>query len=63
MRFLTSYSVVFSSVVDPNLLCSDPDPGSNVHSDWDPAPDPNRVRINTDPDTTYIVQIFLKSKL
>ena len=25
------------SVVDPKRLCSDPDPGSHVHSDPDPA--------------------------
>jgi len=32
-----------SSVVDPNRLCSDPDPdpGFHVHSDPDQAPDPN----------------------
>jgi len=38
--------------VDPHLLCSDPDPdpGSRVHSD--PASDPNRIRINADPDPT-----------
>jgi hypothetical protein len=34
------------SVVDPNRLCSDPDPASHVHSDPDPAPgseqDPNK---------------------
>jgi len=28
--------------VDPNRLCSDPDPGYHVHSDPDPAPDPNK---------------------
>jgi len=40
---------VTNSVVVPNRLCSyqDPDPVSYVHSD--PAPDPNRVRRNSDP--------------
>jgi len=33
--------------VDPNRLCSDPDPGSRVNSD----PDPNRIRMNSDPDS------------
>ena len=40
--------------MDPKRLCSDPDPdfGSHVHSDPDPdlAPDPNRIRINSDLD-------------
>jgi len=39
-------------VVDPNRLCSDPDPGYYVNSDPDPAPDPNRIRINSDPVPT-----------
>jgi len=47
--------------VDPNRLCSDPDPGSHIHSDL--APDPNRIRKNPDPDPTLIVKIFVKSKL
>jgi len=45
-----SIPVAEISVVDPNRLCSDPDPGSHVHSD--PAPDPNRIGINSDPDPT-----------
>ena len=53
--------------MDPNRLCSDPDPdpGSHVRSDPDQALDPNRILINSDrdPDPTQIVQIFLKSKL
>jgi len=40
----------------------DPDPGSHIHSDPDLALNPNGIRINTDPDPTYIVQIFLKLK-
>jgi len=35
-----------TSVVDPNRLCSDPDPdpGSHVRLDPDPAPEPNRIQ-------------------
>jgi len=57
---ISSRSVILapipSSVVDPNRFCSDPDPGSHVRSD--PAPDPNRIRINSDLDPAIIVQIF-----
>ena len=38
--------------MDPNRLCSDPDPGSHVHSDPDPAPgseqDPNKFGSRSD---------------
>jgi len=41
-----------TSVEDPNRLCSYPDPylnpGSNVCSG--PAPEPKRIRINSDPN-------------
>jgi len=47
------------NVVDPNRLCLDPDPGSHVHSDPDPAQDPKRIRTNSDPDPTKIYLIFL----
>jgi len=50
---IPNFSVMWwlsSSVVDPNRLCSDRDPGSHVHSDPDPAPASNRIRINLDPD-------------
>jgi len=42
------------SVVDPKQLYSDPDPGSHFYSDLDPdtAPEPNRIRINSNPDPT-----------
>jgi len=29
--------------VDPNPLCSDLDPGSHVHADPEPAPEPNSI--------------------
>jgi len=57
--YLTSHTTykmwlcyLISSVVDPNRLCldQDPDPGSHVHSD--PAPDLNRIGINSDPVPT-----------
>jgi len=49
--------------VDPSLLRSDPDlnpgfhvhsdpdpdPGSHIHSDLDQAPEPNGIRIKSDP--------------
>ena len=43
-----------STVVDPNRLCSDPVPGSHVHSDPDPdpVPDSNSIRIYSYPDLT-----------
>jgi len=45
-----------SSAVDPGRLCSDPDPdpGNHVHSDPDPdlTPEPNGIRIYSDPDPT-----------
>jgi len=43
-------------VTSKNRLCSDPDPypGSHVHSDPDPALDPNRIRIISDPDAFKI---------
>jgi len=47
---------VYCSVVDQNRLCSDPDPGSHVHSD--PAPDPNRIRIRP-----QFIKHYLKSKV
>ena len=59
-----SLSLGSSSVVDPNRLCSDPDPTSHVHSDPDPALEPNRIRIRSDPDPdpAYIFHfvIFVK---
>jgi len=43
-------SSTYFSVVDPNQRCSDPDqdPASHVH--LDPAPEPNRIGIRSDPD-------------
>jgi len=36
--------LLLCSFVDPNRLCPDPYPGSHVHSDPDPIPEPNRIR-------------------
>jgi len=50
--------------VDPNRLCSDPNPGFHVHSDPDQALELNRLRINsiTDVDLAKKIKFFLKSK-
>jgi len=48
-----SRGVLEGSVVDPNRLYSDLDPASNihhVHSDPDPAMEPNGIRIRLEPD-------------
>jgi len=39
-----------TSVVDPNRLCSDPDPGTHVHLHPDPGSeqDPNKFESGTD---------------
>ena len=71
--------ILESSVVDPNRLCSDPDPGSHVHSDPDLDPDPgSHVHSDPDPDlapgskqdpnkfgsgSDLNLSIFIKSKL
>ena len=47
--------------MDPYRLCSDPDPGSHVHPDLDPALYPNGIRINSDLDLTKSSHFF-KSK-
>jgi len=49
-----SSRVAESRVVDPNWLCSDPDPGFHVH--LDPAPEPSRIRIDSEPDPNAIFQ-------
>jgi len=45
--FASSQEIVPSSVADPNLLCSDPDPdldpASHIYLDPDPAPEPNSI--------------------
>jgi len=50
----------FSSVVDPTQICSDPGPGSHVHSGL--ALEPNRIRINLDPDPSKFLQFFFTWK-
>ena len=42
-----------SSVVDPKLLNSDPDPTCQVNTDPDPA-----CQVITDPDPTYQVVLY-----
>jgi len=53
-----------TSVVDPNRLCShpDPDPISHVLTDPDPAPEPSRIQIIWDLDLTEIFKDFLGIK-
>jgi len=42
---MVPYVYVRTIAVDPNRLCSDPDPGSLVHSDSDPDPALDPIRI------------------
>ena len=51
-------------VVDPNQLCSDPDPGFHIHFYLHPALDPNRIQIDSflNPDSTERYQISSNSK-
>jgi len=48
----------YNSVEDPNRLRLDPDldPGSHVHSDPDPATEPNKILINLNPDPALLYQ-------